>query len=300
MQKNKPSIHTLHPRNPHQQHYNLELLQKSVPELSRYMQKNPRGVDTIPFADPVAVKLLNKALLYTYYDVQYWDLPEGYLCPPIPGRADYIHYLADLLADNSQEIPHGTSVRILDIGVGANLIYPIIGHATYGWYFVGTDIHSASLEHAHHILIQNPQLISHVALRYQHQTTKYFVNIIAEKEQFDAVICNPPFFKTQEEAIAQTQRKMKNLGQNTEKVIHNFGGKNNELWVAGGELHFVSGMMKESKHFAHQVRWFTSLVSNKNHIKPLKKLAKHLNVSTFKVVEMYQGNKKSRFVAWQF
>ncbi|WP_369527369.1 RlmF-related methyltransferase [Shimia thalassica] len=33
-------------------------------------------------------------------------MPAGYLCPPIPGRIDYIHYRADLFADNhNQEIP---------------------------------------------------------------------------------------------------------------------------------------------------------------------------------------------------
>jgi 23S rRNA (adenine1618-N6)-methyltransferase len=39
--------------------------------------------------------------------------------PPIPGRADYIHQIADLLATcNKKVVPTGADIRILDIGVG--------------------------------------------------------------------------------------------------------------------------------------------------------------------------------------
>jgi 23S rRNA (adenine1618-N6)-methyltransferase len=46
--------------------------------------------------------------------------------PPIPGRADYIHYIADLLATTNSGIPKETEYKDWDIGVGANCIYPII------------------------------------------------------------------------------------------------------------------------------------------------------------------------------
>ena len=42
--------------------------------------------------------MLNRAILMHHYGVKSWDIPAGYLCPPIPGRADYIHSVADLLA----------------------------------------------------------------------------------------------------------------------------------------------------------------------------------------------------------
>lgn len=41
--------------------------------------------------------MLNKALLAAHYDIEYWDIPDTYLCPPIPGRADYVHRAAELL-----------------------------------------------------------------------------------------------------------------------------------------------------------------------------------------------------------
>jgi 23S rRNA (adenine1618-N6)-methyltransferase len=39
-------------------------------------------------------------------------------------------------------------VRVLDIGVGANCVYPLIGHAEYGWRFLGVDIDEAALANA--------------------------------------------------------------------------------------------------------------------------------------------------------
>lgn len=78
---------------------------------------------SVNFADPLAVKTLNKALLAHFYGVTHWDIPDGFLCPPVPGRADYVHHLADLLADdNGGVVPKQATV--LDIGTGANLIYP--------------------------------------------------------------------------------------------------------------------------------------------------------------------------------
>jgi 23S rRNA (adenine1618-N6)-methyltransferase len=41
-----------------------------------------------------------------------------YLCPPIPGRADYIHLHSRLLAEsNNGIIPKGHGIQGLDIGI---------------------------------------------------------------------------------------------------------------------------------------------------------------------------------------
>ena len=116
----------LHPRNLHRFGYNFELLTLNHPELGEFVFVNEHNIETIDFSNPDAVKALNNALLITNYDIQNWDIPADFLCPPIPGRADYIHYLADLLATtNNGVIPQGETVMGLDIGIGANCIYPI-------------------------------------------------------------------------------------------------------------------------------------------------------------------------------
>ena len=115
----------LHPRNRHHSRYDLDALRQACPALSDFIILNPAGEQTVNFADPQAVKTLNKALLAHFYGVKEWDIPDGFLCPPVPGRADYIHHLGDLLSDESGNVVKGAS--ILDIGVGANCIYPLIG-----------------------------------------------------------------------------------------------------------------------------------------------------------------------------
>src|SRR4051812_16529097 len=106
----------LHPRNRYRTGYDFAMLVRSSPALAQFIRSNPAGTPTIDFADPTAVTALNRALLRHDYDITHWDLPRDYLCPAIPGRADYVHYLADLLAE-SGAISTGRAVTVLDIGV---------------------------------------------------------------------------------------------------------------------------------------------------------------------------------------
>ena len=285
----------LHPRSFHNKPYNFQELIVKVPELKQFIVKNREGIDTILFADPKAVYYLNKALLLHFYNLNFWDIPNQNLVPPIPGRADYIHYLADLL-----KVDDSSKTSILDIGTGASLVYPLIGSSVYHWNFVATDIEPKSIEIAQKIINENPQLSSKIELRHQPNQKKILSGIITKNDYFDAVMCNPPFFKSKKEAEAQTLRKLKGLDKRkTPKLINNFSGESNELWCNGGELSFVLNYIKESILFKTQMGWFTSLISNEDNLKPLqielKKSAKEI-----KVIDMAQGNKKSRILAWKF
>ena len=285
----------LHPRSFHNKPYNFQELIVKVPELKQFIVKNREAIDTILFADPKAVYYLNKALLLHFYNLNFWDIPNQNLVPPIPGRADYIHYLADLL-----KVDNSSKTSILDIGTGASLVYPLIGSSVYHWNFVATDIEPKSIEIAQKIINENVHLSSKIELRHQPDQKKILSGIITKNDYFDAVMCNPPFFKSKIEAEAQTLRKLKGLDKRkTPKLINNFSGESNELWCNGGELSFVLNYIKESTLFKTQVGWFTSLISNEDNLKPLqielKKSAKEI-----KVIDMAQGNKKSRILAWKF
>lgn len=243
------------------------------------MRTNEYDNFTINFADPEAVKTLNKALLQHHYDINYWDIPEGFLCPPIPGRADYIHYAADLLASvNNGVVRKGRKVRVLDIGTGANLVYPIVGFKEYGWNFVGSELDLEAMASAQSIVEQNSQLKVAVELRQQSKKADIFKGIIKPGELFDLTICNPPFHASAKEAAAGSARKWDNLGLRKDKQpILNFGGQNTELWYPGGEAAFLKLMAAQSKAFEKQVLWFTTLVSKKkisgSCIMPFKKKA---------------------------
>ncbi|NVO11168.1 MAG: 23S rRNA (adenine(1618)-N(6))-methyltransferase RlmF [Bacteroidales bacterium] len=297
---------SLHPRNRHRERYDFKLLTATCPKLSQFVKLNNYNDESIDFFNPEAVKTLNKALLKHYYDIDNWDIPKNYLCPPIPGRADYIHNIADLLASNSSEshggkIPTGSKIKCLDIGTGANCVYPIIGNKEYGWSFTGADIDPIAIESANKIVAMNPFLKGKVELRLQHNPQDIFQGIIQKNELFDLTICNPPFHSSLADAQSGTVRKLTNLkGKRIIKPILNFGGQNNELWCKGGEEKFVGDMIYQSKQYASSCLWFSTLVSKQSNLKSAYRTLEGMKVEEIKTIPMSQGNKTSRIVAWTF
>ena len=294
---------TMHPRNPHRGRYDFRQLVAGTPELAAYVSLNDYGDESINFADPAAVKALNRALLNEVYGIKDWDIPAQYLCPPIPGRADHLHYLADLLAElNGGVPPRGESIRVLDIGVGANCIYPLIGQREYGWQFVGTDIDAIALANAQRIVDANG-LSAAITLRLQTSPATVFQGVVKPGEVFDLSMCNPPFHASLAEARAGTQRKWKNLGveANKKKVpVLNFGGQGMELCCEGGEEAFVCRMIEESARFRGSCMWFTTLISKSASLPGVYRAIKYAGAVENRTIEIAQGQKKSRIVAWTF
>ena len=295
----------MHPRNPHTGRYDLQALSQRTHSLKAFIIRNPANQLTIDFSNPDAVMALNKALLALYYQIEFWQLPEGYLCPPIPGRADYMHYLADLIAKDAGKTAKRRPLQMLDIGCGANCIYPIIGSHSYGWQFVASDIDAVSVKAASLIVRSNAVLKNKISIVQQKDHQAIFHGIIAADDMFAATICNPPFHASLKEAQTGSQRKWKNLNKDKEKPMkattkRNFGGQKAELWCPGGEISFLKRMANESADFAEQVVWFSSLVSKKDNVRPLKKRLEQLGVTQIEVVKMAQGQKISRFIAWSY
>ncbi len=288
----------LHPRNRHRGRYDIPALVAACPDLAPFLRPNPLGEATIDFADPAAVRTLNRALLASAYGIRNWDLPPGFLCPPVPGRADYLHHLADLLAEGGDP-PRGPGVRILDVGVGANAIYPLVGHREYGWSFLGTDIDPKALAIARAILAANPGLAGAVELRLQKDPARILAGVVRPGETFDACMCNPPFHASPAEAREGTRRKWRNLGRPGAGVL-NFGGRGAELWCEGGEAAFVGRMVEESAGRPECCRWFTSLVSKSANLPPVRAALRRAGATRVRVLEMGQGQKVSRIVAWSF
>ena len=292
----------LHPRNKHRFGYDFKQLIQCCPDLKDLVFINEYETQTIDFSNAEAVKLLNKALLISEYDIVNWDIPTDYLCPPLPGRADYIHYIADLLTESNNGIlPEGDTIQGLDIGIGANCIYPIIGNTTYGWSFVGSDIDEKALQNCKKIIGQNEKLIDFISLQLQTEPRFIFKNIITPEDKFAFTICNPPFHASALEAAKANIRKTNNL-ENTKsnQTLLNFGGQNTELWCDGGEIRFLTQMVYESAKFPMNCFWFTTLVSKKENLKSIYKTLQKVNAVTVKTIEMAQGQKTSRFVAWTF
>lgn len=298
----------LHPRNRHHGRYDFAALAAASPPLGAFITTDGEDGHRLDFGDPAAVRALNRALLRLHYDIAHWDLPEGYLCPPIPGRADYLHGLADLLArDHGGLVPRGAAVRALDIGTGANLIYPLIGHADYGWRFVGTDIDTVALRAAGAIIDAN-RLPKAMEVRRQPDPARMLAGVVGEDEGFDVVLCNPPFHASAAQAAEGSRRKRRNLGATEDARADarlNFGGHGSELWCPGGEAAFVARLIEESAGrdnpgIGARIGWFSSLVAKSHHLPALRERLQRAGAREVCEVPMAQGQKRSRFLAWSF
>jgi 23S rRNA (adenine1618-N6)-methyltransferase len=279
----------LHFKNKFNKGYNFDDLIQQNSLLKEFVVENSYGNVSIDFSNPKAVKELNKALLFTYDKLNVWNFSDENLCPPIPGRLDYILHLSDLLSSEED-------VKILDIGTGATCIYPLLGVAEFNWNFVATDIDLDSLDYAQDIIDDN-NLDAHIQLRQQFDEQQILKGVLEDNDSFSATMCNPPFYKSAEEAQGANRRKSRNLGNN---AIRNFSGTNNELWYKGGEKDFLHNYLSESSLFSTKSKWFTSLVSKKENVESLEKSSKKLGALEFKVIPMNQGNKVTRIVAWRF
>lgn len=95
----------------------------------------------LDFKNVNAVRALTTLLLKRDFHLT-WSLPIDHLCPPLPQRLNYIHWIADLLGvpftwPRAANAAASTIVG-LDIGTGASAIFPLLGQSSYGWRFVGT------------------------------------------------------------------------------------------------------------------------------------------------------------------
>jgi len=285
----------LHKNNTHSKGYDFEVLVNNVPELESHVFQNDFGNKTIDFGNPKAVKELNRALLKTHYGITYWEFPDANLCPPIPGRVEYIHLLNDLLNTSGLH----NDLTILDIGTGATCIYPLLGHATYGWQFLASEIDKHALKNAQAIIDRN-KLNDAISLRFQENPQHILTGILNPSEHVSATMCNPPFYRNEVEANTNTLLKQKGLKKQTDTVARNFSGTAKELWYPGGEKAFVHNYLYQSSLLKTNCLWYTCLVSKTQHVLSMETSLKKLGATDFKILQMALGNKISRVVAWTF
>ena len=273
--------------------YDFTALAEAHPELSHYVV-NARGYETIDFGNPSAVRALNIALLKKDYMLSYYDLPEENLIPAVPGRWQYIKELAQLFVQSGAS--KRAKMHILDIGTGANVIYPLLAHQRLGWTAVGSDISEVSLTHAQQILDRNGIPKTAVELVHQANPQHILRGVIDDMDYVDAVVFNPPFYDTAESQDANVHKAQK-LGT---EAVRNFGGKEHEIACDGGELRILKDYITESKTYANKAYWYTCLVSQGVNLKPLTKMLKALPQMTHGTMAIDTTNKKARVLFWSF
>jgi 23S rRNA (adenine1618-N6)-methyltransferase len=290
----------MHLENPYSDRYDLKRLAIHHPQLQEHIVLNPSDEETIDFSNSAAVYELNKAMLLADFKVEKYELPMGYLIPPVPGRLEYLLLIREFLSEQFN-IDKNTKLRGLDIGTGANGIYCILGLQHFNWTMVGAECDANSVEIAKANMQHTKSLKNKIEIRHQENKSFLFKNIIKTDEQFDFSVCNPPFHTSKEDAFRGSQRKINNLGREFDKkeVTLNFEGQANELWCNGGEALFIKRLIKESIAFKNQVKVFSTLVSKTDSLASIDKQLKKAKANSY-VLPMDLGNKKSRIVLWWF
>ena len=290
----------MHAQNPYSDRYDLKRFATHHPKLQDHILLNPSGEETIDFSNSKAVYELNKAILLADFNIKNYELPMGYLIPPIPGRLEYLLQMREFISGKFN-IDINTKLRGLDIGTGANGIYCILGLQHFNWTMVGAECDANSIEIAKANMQHTKSLKNKIEIRHQENKSFLFKNIIHSNEQFDFTVCNPPFHTSQKEALRGSQRKINNLGRDFDKkeVALNFEGQANELWCNGGEALFIKRLIKESVLYKTQVTVFSTLVSKSASLSPIKKQLTKTKAN-FEILPMDLGNKKSRIVLWWF
>jgi 23S rRNA (adenine1618-N6)-methyltransferase len=257
-------------------------LAKIYPNFSKFVYKNKFGGYSINWKDKMALKELNKALLDYDFDIHYWDIPDGFLIPSIPSRCNYIHWISDLIAPFCIE-----NVQGMDIGTGANLIYPILGHQIYGWSFIGTDINNESLQVSQKIIREN-NLETSIQVKLQPSEDKIFENIVDEKDFFHFCMSNPPYFSIEDE-----------IKQDNPHTDFDYNEK--EAYCSGGEFGFICKIIKESHKYKNNFIWFTTLVGRKFNLDKIENILKEIKgLKEIKKTTFYQGKQARWGIAWTF
>lgn len=126
--------------------YDYEVLCGFEPRLKTVMVQSKNSVEggyafTLDWKNKMTRYYLNKAILHHDYGLEYYELPEDEgLVPTVPSRREYIHWIHDLFENSEANGEPLKPLKGLDVGVGASVIYPIIGAKEYSWTFTGSDI----------------------------------------------------------------------------------------------------------------------------------------------------------------
>lgn len=181
--------------------------------------------------------------------------------------------------------------------MGANGIYPLLGHAEYGWRFLGSDIDPLALASVRQVLAANEGLSEAIELRLQPSPFEVFKGLLQDGETFAFSMCNPPFHPSAKAAQESARQKWSKLRKPS---VQNFGGQGAELWCPGGEEAFARRMIRESALQPERCLWFSTLIAKAASLPSVHKALRQAGVRDSRVIDMAQGQKRSRIVAWTF
>uniref|UniRef100_K3WZ68 AAA+ ATPase domain-containing protein n=1 Tax=Globisporangium ultimum (strain ATCC 200006 / CBS 805.95 / DAOM BR144) TaxID=431595 RepID=K3WZ68_GLOUD len=252
---------------------------------------------SLAWDDPFAVRELTKTLLLHDFQL-HWSLPIDRLCPPLPNRLNYLHWIEDLLleANIAALSPSETSIYGIDIGTGASCIYALLGAQMHpNWRFLATEINAESFTSAQENVRRNPALETRVnVLRVQ--TQRLLREPLEQlKPSFGGAnnggvvhfcMCNPPFFDDMSEADTNPSTCCM--------------GSSNEMVCSGGEVAFINNMIDDSLVLRHRIVWYTSMIGKKSTVRKILAVLREKQIPQTRTTEFLQGRTKRWGIAWTF
>ncbi|WCJ27941.1 Ribosomal RNA large subunit methyltransferase F [Euphorbia peplus] len=326
--RKKPERASIHPKNKYaDKPPDFGLLASLYASFKPFVFYSRDGRPKIDWTDFNSTRELTRLLLLHDHGLNWW-IPDGQLCPTVPNRSNYIHWIEDLLSSNviPEKKGNGKIVRGFDIGTGANCIYPLLGASLLGWSFVGSDVTDVALEWAERNVKNNPHISELIEVRkvvnrqgalsiedvHNAQSvngeSKTNVNECLIMEQLDSSnkYDGPPVLS----GVVKDGEKfdfcmcnppffenMDEAGLNPKTAC---GGTPEEMVCPGGEKAFITRIIEDSAVSKESFRWYTSMVGRKANLKFLTSKLREVGVTIVKTTEFVQGRTCRWGLAWSF
>jgi len=272
-------------------------------EFRKHLITTSDGKGRINWNSPEALKALTAATLDYKFNIK-WDIPLNTLCPPVPNRATYVRWISKLLG-SSRAVNTGSTVKGIDVGTGASCIYPLLGKAMFGYHFLATDTDPVSLEWAKKNITSNGWEDA-ITTKLQTEPTAVLSGLLNEGEQYDFVVCNPPFFdKAERQGAASEGTDVPQGGHGVANPSAPRKDRTTNLTAGehsteGGEAAFVGRMIDESLELRTRVTWYSAMIGRKQSLTALRKTLESLKDVSIRCTNIMHGKTTRWLLAWTF
>jgi 23S rRNA (adenine1618-N6)-methyltransferase len=263
---------------------------KEFPELKKYILKqNEDNEDEFQFdwSNNELSLLMDKSILNYYFNIKYYDIPNGFLIPPIPSRINYINLINSIITKLIKDIDIKNIIGI-DIGTGANIIYPILGYSIYKWKFICTEINKEAYNNAK-LILQKNNLENNINIIKQNNKDNIFISILNRENKYIFSMCNPPYYNYENEI------KLEDKKRDNE---YNF----DEIYYKNGEYGFFQRYFEESICYKNNVFLYTILIGKKINAENIyDKLSSYNDIiKIYNMQKILTGNNVRYIIYWSF
>ena len=263
---------------------------KEFPELKKYILKqNEDNEEEFQFdwSNNELSLLMDKSILNYYFNIKYYDIPKGFLIPPIPSRINYINLINSIITKLIKDIDIKNIIGI-DIGTGANIIYPILGYSIYKWKFICTEINKEAYNNAK-LILQKNNLENNINIIKQNNKDNIFISILNRENKYIFSMCNPPYYNYENEI------KLEDKKRDNE---YNF----DEIYYKNGEFGFFQRYFEESICYKNNVFLYTILIGKKINAENIyDKLSSYNDIiKIYNMQKILTGNNVRYIIYWSF